>query len=382
METQICISGLGCIGLSLAALLCSSGFYVHGVDINKEKVTALKSEEANLQILISEALDKGMLTASTSPKKAAIHLIAVPTLLDAQKKPDLSCIQQAIYALRKYLRSGDLLLIESTCPVGTTEAIAKDLKREFPGLDVAYCPERVLPGNILHELVYNDRVIGGVDKRSTIKAVQFYKHFIRGTIFPTHARTAELVKLSENTYRDINIAFANELSMIAEEVKVDVEEVIQLANRHPRVNILNPGPGVGGYCIPVNPWLLAASVKKGPLLTKSAREVNEKKTEWVIQKIKATIKKKQAKAVACLGLTYKANVADLRGSIALQIVRALEKETKVFLIDPYIAQTDSLYPSLAEAQIVIGLVAHEAFLTIPKSALAGKTLLDFAGLFR
>jgi len=382
---QICVTGLGNIGLPTACILAASGYAVQGVDIDSKVVARVQSatlalSEPNLQELLINAIQDGRLKVSTNTAPADIHIIVVPTL-SLGKEPDISRVHSAINAIKPHLRSNDLVLIESTCPIGTTDAIAHGLRVNCPGIHVAYCPERVLPGQILNELIYNDRVVGGVDEASTQHAKAFYQSFIRGQVFTTNARTAEAVKLAENSYRDVNIAYANELSMIADRMDLNVNEMIRLANRHPRVQILNPGPGVGGNCITTNPWFLVSSAPDLAVLTAKAREINTQKTEWVIQKIKTTIKEKKANSIACLGITYKANVADSRESPALAIVQALEKETKVLCVDPYVPNTDPLYESLAHVEIVVGLVAHNEFLNIPSNCLFGKTILDFAGIF-
>ena len=386
MQKKVCVTGLGNIGLPTACALLAFGYDVLGVDIDRQVIDRLQSKPTNLldpslQNLLSEAVEKGTFKASLRPDSADIHIIVVPTFLNSQRQPDLSCVYNALNAIKSCLRPQDLVLIESTCPIGATEEIARELRMSHPETLVAYCPERVLPGNILHELIHNDRVVGGVDDLSTAHALSFYRSFVKGEVLATDARTAEAVKLAENSYRDINIAYANELSMIADQIKLDIDEVIQLANRHPRVQILKPGPGVGGYCIPLNPWFLSASAPELAQLTAKAREVNMRKTEWVIQKVKAAILEKQADTVACLGLTYKANVPDIRESPALAIVQALEKEIRVLRVDPYVSDTEPLQSALSAAQIVIGLVPHTEFVTIPSASLNGKTVLDFAGVF-
>lgn len=386
MQKQVCVSGLGNIGLPVACVLATFGYDVLGVDINEQAIARLRLKHANLlepnlQNLLIRAIEQGTFKTSTKPASADIHIIVVPTFLNPQRQPDLSSVYSAIDAIKPYLKPKDLVIIESTCPIGTTEAIARDLRINAPEVLVAYCPERVLPGNILHELIHNDRVVGGVDDLSTLQALDFYRSFVKGEVLATDARTAEAVKLTENSYRDINIAYANELSMIADQMGLDSNEVIRLANRHPRVQILKPGPGVGGNCIAINPWFLASSAPMLAQLTVKAREVNMQKTEWVIQKIKATIQKKKAHTVACLGLTYKANVSDTRESPALMIVQTLEREIKVLRVDPYVSDTEPLYNALAAAEIVVGLVAHNEFNNIPSDCLNGKTVLDFAGVF-
>lgn len=387
MQKQICVTGLGIIGLPTACILATSGYNVLGVDIDGKRVACLQaadleSSEPHLQDLLKRALQKGCLQLSTKPSLAEIHIIAVPTLLDLNNEPDISCVYSAVSAIKPHLRPGDLVIIESTCPIGTTEVIAEEIRMDCSGVHVAYCPERVLPGHILHEFIHNHRIVGGVDEASTGEAVSFYRSFVQGEVVATHARTAEAVKLAENTYRDINIAYANELSMISDQMGLDALEVIRLANKHPRVQILSPGPGVGGYCITVNPWFLASSAPDLAKLTTQARAVNTQKTDWVINKIRETMKKKEATTVACLGITYKADVGDIRESPALAIVQALEKDFNVLQIDPYVPSTNPMDEALTCTEVVVGLVAHKAFLAIPSSCLDGKTVLDFAGIFR
>ncbi len=387
MKKTICISGLGNIGLPTACVLATSGYEVLGVDTNYQVVERLQtgitcSLEPNLQDLLKQVIKERTFTSSLKPTSANIHIIVVPTFLKSNNEPDISCVYEAIKAIKPHLRPKDLVVIESTCPIGTTDILARDLKMNCSGVQVAYCPERVLPGNILHELIHNDRVVGGVDDVSTFHAIDFYQTFVKGEVLATDAKTAETVKLAENSYRDINIAYANELSMIADHLNVNINEVIRLANRHPRVQILKPGAGVGGYCIAINPWFLASSAPKLAQITVKAREVNLQKTGWVIQKIKTVIQEKKARIIACLGLTYKADVSDIRESPALMIAEALEKEIQVLRIDPYVLNTVPLYEALDKAEIIVGLVAHNAFSKIPSALLNGKIVLDFAGIFQ
>lgn len=387
MKKKVCILGLGHIGLPTACLLASSGYEVLGIDINPRVVSQIQSasfcySEPGLQDLIQTAIYKGFLKVSTLPTQADIFIIAVPTPLNTDKSADVSSVNSAVEAISPYIRKNNLILIESTCPIGTTDSMASRLQKTCSEVHIAYCPERVLPGNILHELIHNDRVVGGIDKISTSFAKAFYQSFVQGEILSTNARTAEAVKLSENAYRDINIAFANELSMIASRTHLDIDELIRLANRHPRVEILAPGPGVGGHCIAVDPWFLASAAPDLAGLIQKARKVNEKKTDWVIQRIKETIKETNTKVIACLGLTYKPNVSDIRESPALKIVEALEKEFTVLRVDPYVPRTESLDDALRLADMIVGLVGHKAFQKISKNNLIGKHVLDFAGVFK
>jgi len=276
---KVCVIGLGHIGLPTACVLANAGYQVLGVDNNKKVLDRLQlaqliNPEPDLQNLLAKVIYDGSLKLTTQISPANIHIIAVPTPLDQGDKPDLSLVNSVTEALKPHLRAKDLVLLESTCPIGTTEAIAKKLRKDCPEIYVAYCPERVLPGNILFELIHNDRVVGGVDQASTQLTVEFYKTFVLGDVTATNARTAEAVKLAENTFRDINIAYANELSMIVDKLEIDVNELIQLANRHPRVKILSPGPGVGGHCIAVDPWFLASAAPDLAGLTTKARATN------------------------------------------------------------------------------------------------------------
>ena len=378
---------MGCIGLPTACILATSGYDVLGVDID-DKVIAqvlsvdLSDSEPNLKALLLEAIHCGHLKVSNKIAPADIHIVAVPTLVGLDNQPDISYVNAAIDNIKPYLRPKDLVIIESTCPIGTTEEIAHKLRDKYSDIRFAYCPERVLPGNILYELIHNDRVVGGVDDESTLHAINFYKTFVKGNVFATNSRMAEAVKLAENSYRDINIAYANELSMIASHVGLNVNELIGLANGHPRVNILNPGPGVGGYCIAVDPWFLISSAPDLAIITSTARKINTQKTDWVIKKVKEVIRKNNVSVVACLGLTYKSNTADIRQSPAVNVVNALEMEVKVLRVDPYVLDTTELYNALARAEIIVGLVAHSAFMNIPPNYLVNKIILDFAGIFK
>jgi UDP-N-acetyl-D-mannosaminuronic acid dehydrogenase len=387
MKKKVCVVGLGHIGLPTACILATSGYEVLGVDTNPKVIQKIQSAnsfyvEPGLQGLIQNAIHKGSIKVSALPAQADIFIIAVPTPLNADMSADISLVESAVEAIFPYFQKNTLLLIESTCPIGTTDSIALKLQKTYPEIHIAYCPERVLPGNILLELIHNDRVVGGVDKASTSCAAAFYQSFVKGEILSTNSRTAEAVKLSENAYRDINIAFANELSMIADRANLNVDELILLANRHPRVDILTPGTGVGGHCLAVDPWFLASAAPDQAILIKSARKVNANKTDWVLQKIIETAKATKTKVIACLGLTYKPDVTDLRGSPALKIVETLEKEFTVLRVDPYVTGTESLDNAISLADMIVGLVKHQAFIKIPKNNLVGKHVLDFAGVFK
>jgi len=382
----VCVVGLGCIGLPMAAILAKEGYQVHGVDAKESVLKKVFSGntlyEPEIQEIVFSSLKKGSLTASQEIISAKVYIIAVPTYLTLENQPDLSCVEFAIESLLSYLQPDALVLIESTCPIGATERMAKLLRESCATVRVAYCPERVLPGNILHELIHNDRVVGGVDETSTSAAKAFYESFIKGRVDTTNVRTAEGVKLAENAYRDVNIAYANELSMIADRVGIDSKRLIALANRHPRVEILNPGVGVGGHCIAIDPWFLVGAAPDLTPLIQTGRHVNENKMVWVIQKVIEALKEGQ-EVVACLGLTYKPNVGDTRESPSLAICEALEGEgVGVIRVDPHLPDTTPLKEALSLADVVVGLVAHDSFQILSKKDLQGKQVLDFAGVFR
>ena len=340
---SICVMGLGYIGLPTASLLATKGFKVTGVDVSQKVVDTINRGEIHivepdLDILVKSAVHSGNLSASLEPVEADVFIIAVPTPFKdggpdhiSGKKPDLSYIEAATKKIAPFVKPGNLVILESTSPVGTTdEVVATILKSEGHSVGdevyVAHCPERVLPGRILIELVENDRVVGGINEASTAVTVNFYERFVRGAVLATTAKTAEMVKLTENSSRDVQIAFANELSMICETESIDTWEVIELANRHPRVNILQPGPGVGGHCIAVDPWFIVDRSPGCSNLIRTAREVNDAKPEWVIGRVKKCADKFKSPVIACLGLAFKADVDDLRESPAFDIVKRLQAE--------------------------------------------------------
>ena len=393
---KVTVMGLGYIGLPTAALIASKGIEVHGVDINKRIVDTINEGkvhiiEPDLEGLVYEVVKNGYLKASMSPKEADVFLITVPTPFKEGNIPDISYVESAIKMILPYLVEENLIIIESTSPVGTTEKMYELIIRERPELKdriyMAYCPERVLPGKILYELQFNDRVIGGINPRSSQKAKEFYSLFVKGELHETDAKTAEMCKLVENAYRDVNIAFANELSLICDKVGINVWELIRLANKHPRVNILLPGVGVGGHCIAVDPWFLITQYPQESKLMKTAREVNLYKTEWVINKIKEEARKFEESTgrkpkIACLGLTYKPDIDDLRESPALYIVRRLIiEEYDVLPVEPHIQELENLRvyeleTALKEADIIAILVAHKIFKHLK---IKGKQVLDFCG---
>lgn len=350
-KIKIVIMGLGYIGLPTAAFIASKGIKVHGVDINHEVVEIINKGkvhivEPDLAGLVKYVVEKEYLRADTKPKEADVFLIAVPTPFKDNHEPDISYVESAIKMIIPYLKESNLVIIESTCPVGTTERMAEIIFQERPELKdkiyIAYCPERVLPGKILYELEHNDRVVGGISEESTQKALEFYSIFVKGNIYKTNARTAEMCKLVENAYRDINIAFANELSIICDKIGIDVWELIELANKHPRVNILKPGVGVGGHCIAVDPWFIVHQFPNEAKLIRTAREINDYKPYWVVNKIEKIvedfeIKYKKEPTIGCLGLAYKPDIDDLRESPSIKIIKILkEKGYKVMANEPYI----------------------------------------------
>jgi len=390
--------GLGYIGLPTASLIASRGIEVQGIDIHQRIVdTVNRGEihivEPDLQGLVKYNIDQGFLRASTQPDEADVFIIAVPTPLGEDKSPHTGFIEDAVSAILPKLKEGDLIILESTSPVGTTEAMEQQIVQARPELNgklaIAYCPERVLPGNVIYELEHNDRVIGGIDANSSEKAIEFYELFVKGKLFKTTVRTAEMCKLAENSFRDLNIAFANELSMICDKAGIDAWELIKLSNCHPRVNILQPGVGVGGHCIAVDPWFIVSSFEKEATIIKTAREVNLKKTQWVIEQIEGHLENlrltlNREPRLACLGLAFKPDVDDLRESPSLEIVEhlATRKNIKLMAVEPNIDSHDKLEiygleSALGQADMVIFLTAHKEFRKIDSGSLEGKTVLDF-----
>ncbi len=398
MESEkVCVMGLGYIGLPMAALLATKGFQVHGVDIKQEVVDIINQGkihivEPELDAFVKSAVNSGNLKASTKPEKSNVFIIAVPTPITEDKQPDIRFVEEASVAIAPYLNEGNLMIIESTSPVGTTELIVDKLEKEGVPVDkmyFAYSPERVLPGQTMRELVGNDRIVGGINKESAIQGMLFYESFIQGEVLITDARTAEMAKLTENANRDVNIAFANELSVLCDKFNIDVWELINLANRHPRINILKPGSGVGGHCIAVDPWFIVANAKEEARIIKDAREINDGKPVWVVNKIKELIdryknKKNRQPKVACLGIAFKPDIDDLRESPSLRIVNDLLNEgLEIMICEPNI-KTHSTFnlidysEAIQEADIIVLLVAHKEFkkLIIDDS----KTVLDVCGV--
>lgn len=396
---KICVVGLGYIGLPTASLLGTKGYSVCGVDVSGKVVETINQGgihlvEPDLDILVKSAVQSGRLRAALEPCEADVFIIAVPTPFDAQKKPDLSYVEQATRNISPYINPGNLIILESTSPVGTTEEIVAKILADnghAVGKDVfvAHCPERVLPGRILIELVENDRVVGGINEASTKVAVNFYREFVRGEVFATTAKTAEMVKLTENSFRDVNIAFANEISMIAETEGINTWEVIELANRHPRVNILQPGPGVGGHCIAVDPWFMVHRSPQLARVIRTAREVNDNKPHWVLERVRKKAEKFKKPVIGCLGLAFKADVDDLRESPAMNIVRQLKQESvgKLMVCEPNIKSHSefSLFEIedvLKESDIILLLVDHKPFKGLTAATLKEKVVIDTRGIIK
>lgn len=393
--------GLGYIGLPTAAVVASKGIHVHGVDVNPHVIETINQGkihiiEKGLEAVVKESVEKGYFKASATPQQADVHLIVVPTPFKGVYEPDISFVEAATRTVLPFLKEGDIYIIESTSPIGTTELMAALIYRERPELEnrisIAYCPERVLPGNVLHELVHNDRVIGGLNEASTEKAKEFYKTFVEGELYGTNSRTAEMCKLTENASRDVQIAFANELSLICDKAVINVWELIALANRHPRVNILQPGSGVGGHCIAVDPWFIVSDYPRESRLIGTAREINNYKSFWCTEKIRNVMLEFELKhgrkpLTAFMGLAFKPNIDDLRESPAKYIVqKVMQSEQNNFLIVEPNLQEHSVFKlcdfqeAYERADIVAFLVAHDEFKNLTYRE--DKVILDFAGIFR
>lgn len=418
-KLKISIVGLGYIGLPTAAVLASVGHEVVGIEISQSIVDVVNRGEIHivepdLDGLVQAAVQSGRLRAVMAAEPADAFIIAVPTPFMNDHQPDLRHVEQAARAIAPQLQRGNLVILESTSPVGAAEKLAGWLAEERPDLrfpvagsmesdvHLAYCPERVLPGSIVSELVRNDRVVGGLTPQCAEKARHLYETFVRGQCIETDARTAEMTKLTENAFRDVNIAFANELSLICDQLGIDVWELIALANRHPRVNILNPGPGVGGHCIAVDPWFIVDSAPQAARLIRTAREVNDGKPEWVLDKVAKAVEAVRSRldrgvVVACLGLAFKANIDDLRESPSLEIVGHLAERRladSLLVVEPYVeslpaalanhvdVELAELDQALAAADVVVLLVDHQQFKAVPRELLAGKAVIDTRGLWR
>jgi UDP-N-acetyl-D-mannosaminuronic acid dehydrogenase len=417
VKPSVCVVGLGYIGLPTAAIVARTGCKVLGIDVSPKVVETINRgeihiEEVDLDGLVQGVVQRGLLSASIEMAPADVFVIAVPTPFDKDHAPDISYVLAAGEAVAKVLKPGDCVILESTSPVGTTEALRDliaarrpDLKcpkspgqggltNETPDVSIAYCPERVLPGKILEELTNNDRSIGGITPRCARKALTFYKLFVRGTCVVTDSRSAEMTKLVENAYRDVNIAFANELSIVSDKMGLDVWEVIRLANRHPRVNILTPGPGVGGHCIAVDPWFIVHGAPEDTPLIRTARGVNDGKIRHVIHRAEALIEANPGAKVACLGLAFKANIDDFRESPARLVAATLARKygSRIAVVEPYAselprefegtaAQLIDIDTALEQSQVLIVLVDHDQFKAVPLAERARHAVYDTRGIW-
>ena len=397
---KACFMGLGYIGLPTAIIAAKHGIQVHGVDINPnvvEKTNAGKLHiiEPGMQELLEEVVRNGQLRADTKPVESDAYFMVVPTPFKGDHQPDTSYVEAATRTVLPLLKKGDLYVIESTSPVGTTEAMAEIIFSERPELKdeiyIAYCPERVLPGNVIYELVHNDRVIGGINSASTQKAVEFYAQFVKGELHKTNCRTAEMCKLTENSSRDVQIAFANELSLICDRAGINVWELITLANKHPRVNILWPGCGVGGHCIAVDPYFITAEFPAEAKMIGQARQINNYKALWCAEKVEKEmlqfeLNNGRKPVVAMMGLAFKPDIDDLRESPAKQIVAKVMQgcnNSDILIVEPNVEENNvfKLTPyqeAFNEADIVVYLVAHTPFKSLPKDT--HKIILDFCGI--
>ncbi len=400
MSKKVVTVGLGYIGLPTSALIANSGIEVCGVDVNPKVVETINQGkihivEPELDKAVEKAVKAGFLKATTKAMAADTYLVVVPTPFKEKNEPDISYVESATKGIIPLLKEGDLYIIESTSPVGTTEKMMKLIYQERPELKdklyIAYCPERVLPGNVMYELVHNDRVIGGVDEKSTEKAVAFYSQFVKGELHKTNARTAEMCKLTENSSRDVQIAFANELSLICDKADINVWELINLANKHPRVNILQPGCGVGGHCIAVDPYFIVADFPVESQIIGKAREINNYKSFWVAEKIKNAklefeLKNGRKPKIALMGLAFKPDIDDLRESPAKYIVnKVLQNDSngEYFIVEPNIEEHNvfkltDYKTAVDKADIIAFLVAHREFKNL--SIGENKVLLDFCGI--
>lgn len=396
MNKKICVIGLGYIGLPTAALLANRGYDVHGVDIVESTINIINKGEIHilepeLDTFVHAAVNSGKLKASLKPCLADVFIIAVPTPFHDGYVPNINYVVSATKAIASFVKEGNIVILESTSPVGTTnkvEEVLKELGVDTNSIFVSHCPERVLPGHIMRELVENDRIVGGTTPEATKATVEFYQTFVEGEVLSTDAKTAEMAKLTENSFRDTNIAFANELSILCDKFSIDVWELIRLANRHPRVNILQPGAGVGGHCIAVDPWFIVHAGGKDAKMIRTAREVNTYKTEWAIEKIKNAALKfentngRKAK-VACMGLAFKPDIDDLRESPALYITRRLISEgLDIIAVEPNIDACKEFdivdyNEAIDQADLITFLVAHKEFKTLNIA-----TDLDFCGVLK
>ncbi len=400
MRNKVVTIGLGYIGLPTSALIADNEIPVHGVDINPIVIETINQGkihivEPELDKIVEKAVKNGFLKASEKPLEADTYLIVVPTPFKGNHEPDISYVEAATESILPLLKENDLYIIESTSPVGTTEKMRDFIYEERPDLKdklyIAYCPERVLPGNVMYELVHNDRVIGGVDEKSTDKAIEFYSQFVKGELHKTNARTAEMCKLTENSSRDVQIAFANELSLICDKADINVWELIQLANKHPRVNILQPGSGVGGHCIAVDPYFITSEFPMESQIIGKAREINNYKAFWCAEKTERTIKEFELKhgyepVVALMGLAFKPNIDDLRESPAKYIATKVmqgHNNADFLIVEPNINdhkvfKLTNYKEAYEKADIVVFLVAHDEFKEL--EPMQDKIVLDFCGV--
>ncbi len=411
-DNGVAVIGLGYIGLPTSAALAMHGVRVKGVDVNLATVSAVNAGkvpivEPDLDVAVAGAVSRGLLTASAEMPEADAFLIAVPTPFKDGHEPDLSFVESAARTIAPKLRGGEVVILESTSPPGTTRRISEWLAQERPDLVfphqeadapnvfVAHCPERVLPGRIMVEIIENDRLVGGMTRECSERAAQLYRTFCRGEIVLTSAENAEMAKLVENSYRDVNIAFANELATVCEGLGMDVWEVIRLANKHPRVNVLNPGPGVGGHCIAVDPWFIVSAAPADTRLIKSAREINDNRPHRVAQDVLDAVKPEGV--IAALGLAFKANIDDMRESPAVEVVQLIARqrpEVRILAVEPHVTELPPglmglenvelapLQEALAFSDVLVLLVDHSDFEEVSIRDLVGKAVIDTRGFFR
>ena len=399
---KACFMGLGYIGLPTSIIAAKNGIQILGVDIDpkvveKPNAGELHIIEPGMEELLKDVVMSGMFRASTKPEVCDAYFMVVPTPFKGNHEPDISYVEAATRSVIPYLKEGDLYVIESTSPVGTTELMANIIYTERPELKdkiyIAYCPERVLPGNVIYELVHNDRVIGGLNPRSTEKAICFYSQFVKGTLHKTNARTAEMCKLTENSSRDVQIAFANELSLICDKASINVWELISLANKHPRVNILQPGCGVGGHCIAVDPYFITSDFPVESQLIGKAREINNYKSFWCAEKVKNAmlefeLQHHRKPIIAMMGLAFKPNIDDLRESPAKYITTKVMQccnNAKILVVEPNVKEHNvfkltNYRDAYEKADIIVFMVAHNLFKTLPYNR--DKVILDFCGVYR
>lgn len=394
--------GLGYIGLPTAIIAANSGIEVYGVDVNPDVVAKTNAKqlhfvEPGLQQMLEQVIDNGMLHADVAPIECDAYFIVVPTPFKGDHQPDVSYVEAATRTVIPLLKEGDLFVVESTSPIGTTEAMASMIFKARPELNglihIAYCPERVLPGNVIYELIHNDRVIGGMTERATDKACEFYSQFVKGKLHRTNARTAEMCKLTENSSRDVQIAFANELSMICERAGINVWNLIELANKHPRVNILQPGCGVGGHCIAVDPYFITAAYPEEAQIIAKARQINNYKAQWCAERVKNAMLQfeldhHRKPCVAMMGLAFKPNIDDLRESPAKRIVTEVMQgmsNADIMVVEPNIKdhkvfKLTNYQEAYDRADVVVMLTAHDEFKTLPWRD--DRVILDFCGIFK